>query len=95
MVKGLLHKNKIFLIDEVTANMDADTERKIHEGLNEILEGCTVLMIAHRLNTILLCDEVVVLESGEVIEFGKVEKLKKDDMSYLGRIIEKQKEFKF
>jgi ATP-binding cassette subfamily C (CFTR/MRP) protein 1 len=70
------HNNKesstVLLMDEVTANVDAATEARMMEILNgEAFRGITVLAIAHRLNTIVAMDQIVVLQNGQVVESGK------------------------
>jgi ABC-type multidrug transport system fused ATPase/permease subunit len=79
--RALLFKNKLILMDEATANIDSQNEQIIQRLLKERLNDCTILMIAHRLNTILHCDKVLVLESGTVLEYGDTDKLKKDNRS--------------
>jgi ATP-binding cassette subfamily C (CFTR/MRP) protein 1 len=62
----------VLLMDEVTANVDAATEAQMMEILNgEAFRGITVLAIAHRLNTIVAMDQIVVLQNGRVVESGK------------------------
>lgn len=61
----------VLLLDEVTANVDADTEGKMMDVLNgEVFRGMTVLAVAHRLQTIVGMDRVVVLDKGSVVECG-------------------------
>ena len=57
LARALLNKKKIILMDEATANIDVQTERLISNAINVKFKGSTIIMIAHRLNTILGCDK--------------------------------------
>jgi ABC-type multidrug transport system fused ATPase/permease subunit len=62
--RAILRKNKIVILDEATANIDVVTEQKIQELINEEFTDSTVITIAHRLNTIIKSDYVLVLSRG-------------------------------
>ena len=68
--RAILRKNKIVLLDEATANIDIKTETKIQKLINTEFEGCTVLTIAHRLQTIMSSDQIIVMHHGAVKEMG-------------------------
>lgn len=69
-------KNPPFVIlDEATASVDTITERKIQQALELLLKERTVLVIAHRLSTVRRADNIIVLESGQIIESGSHEEL--------------------
>ena len=61
-------------MDEATASIDHATDAKVQRVIKDL--SCTVIMIAHRLETILDYDRIVVLDKGEIIEVGKVTELK-------------------
>jgi len=67
--RAILRKNKIVLMDEATSNIDVATERNIQELIDEEFKDSTVLTVAHRLNTIVQSDKVLVLSFGKVLEF--------------------------
>ena len=72
LARAMLSKNtKILCLDEATAAIDIETDNAIQRALRKSLTGCTVLTIAHRINTILDSDRILVLERGEVAEFDK------------------------
>jgi ATP-binding cassette subfamily C (CFTR/MRP) protein 1 len=67
--RAVLKKNKVVLMDEATANIDIKTEQTIQQLINEKFTDATVITIAHRLNTIMESDRILVLSQGEVAEF--------------------------
>ncbi|XP_065919844.1 ATP-binding cassette sub-family C member 4-like isoform X2 [Dysidea avara] len=69
LARALLRRNKILVIDEATANVDLITDGIIQEMIRKKFNHCTILTIAHRLETIMDSDRVLVLSSGKVIEF--------------------------
>ena len=71
LARTLLQNNKIVILNEPTAQVDPMTERTIWNTVNEKLKNCTVITIAHRLDTIKDCDFILVLRHGEVVEYGK------------------------
>lgn len=64
IARSLLSRRRIVLIDEATASIDEQSDAKIQRVLRSHFAECTVLTIAHRLNTVAHCDRVLVLESG-------------------------------
>ena len=70
LARAILRKNKILMIDEATANMDSETDEFIQRQLNKQFKGCTMLIIAHRLRTIIDSDWIVVMEAGTSVEEG-------------------------
>ena len=69
------------ILDEATANIDVVTERAIQKLIDEELAGATVLCIAHRLNTIIRSDMVLLMEQGQVAEFDSPQNLMADPSS--------------
>lgn len=67
--RAILRKNKVVILDEATANIDIVTEKKIQKLINEEFTDSTVITIAHRLNTIMASDKVLVLSYGQVKEY--------------------------
>eukprot|EP00051_Salpingoeca_urceolata_P006609 m.87350 g.87350 ORF g.87350 m.87350 type:complete len:1483 (+) comp14906_c0_seq3:85-4533(+) len=69
LARAVLRKTKILVLDEATAAVDFETDQLIQNTIREEFYGCTILVIAHRLNTIMDSDRVLVLDKGEVAEF--------------------------
>jgi len=68
LARALLRKTKILVLDEATAAIDLETDDLIQKTIRTEFEGCTIITIAHRLNTILDYDRVLVLSEGRVAE---------------------------
>lgn len=75
LARALVQKSKIIVMDEATANVDFRTDRLIQQVIRHKFKDSTVLTIAHRLNTIMDYDKVLVLDDGQVVEFDKPEVL--------------------
>lgn len=70
LLRVLVQKPAIFVLDEATASIDPFTEAQIQEALLLILKGSTSLVIAHRLSTVRAADRIIVLDAGRIIESG-------------------------
>jgi ATP-binding cassette subfamily B protein len=75
IARALLADPRILILDDATSSVDARTERAIKRGLREVMEGRTTFIIAHRLSTISLADEIVVMDSGRIVDRGTHEEL--------------------
>lgn len=63
---AVIRKPKLLLVDEATSHLDSTTEKAVLDGLNELLSGTSVLIIAHRLSTVRSSDKIIVLSDGKV-----------------------------
>ena len=70
LARAILKDAPIVLLDEATAFADAENEHLIQKALDEFLRGKTVLMIAHRLSTVIHADQICVLDCGRIVERG-------------------------
>ena len=75
IARALLADPRILILDDATSSVDATTEAAIKAGLEEAMAGRTTFIIAHRLSTVALADEVVVLDGGRVVDRGTHEEL--------------------
>jgi ABC-type multidrug transport system fused ATPase/permease subunit len=75
IARALLADPRILILDDATSSVDATTEAEIKRGLAEVMAGRTTFVVAHRLSTISLADEIVVMDEGRVIDRGTHEEL--------------------
>ena len=75
IARAMLKNPSILVFDEATASVDSETEHLIQEAIEKMIAGRTTLMIAHRLSTLSKANKIVVVDKGEIIEFGSPEEL--------------------
>ncbi len=75
IARALLADPRILILDDATSSVDAGTEAEIKSGLREAMAGRTTFIIAHRLSTVSLADEVVVMDGGRIVDRGSHEEL--------------------
>jgi ABC-type multidrug transport system fused ATPase/permease subunit len=75
IARALLADPRILILDDATSSVDATTEEAIKSGLGEVMSGRTTFIIAHRLSTVSLADEVVVMDGGRIVDRGTHEEL--------------------
>ncbi|MGH2950436.1 MAG: ABC transporter ATP-binding protein, partial [Solirubrobacterales bacterium] len=75
IARALVADPRILILDDATSSVDARTEEAIKRGLREAMEGRTTFVVAHRLSTISLADEIVVMDAGRVVDRGRHEEL--------------------
>ena len=87
LARAILRKNKIILIDEATANVDLQTDALVQQAIRSHFSDCSVLTIAHRIETIIDSDRIVVLERGRIIEIDVPFLMLGRENSYLSHLL--------
>ena len=89
LARALLKKTKILVLDEATAAVDLETDDLIQATIRKEFRDSTVLTIAHRLNTILDYDKIMVLDAGEIAEFETPNNLIENDTTIFHSMVKK------
>ncbi|GLJ53349.1 hypothetical protein SUGI_1137540 [Cryptomeria japonica] len=87
LARALLRRSKILVLDEATAAVDVGTDALIQKTIREDFTSCTMLVIAHRINTIIDCDRILVLDAGQVLEFDTPKNLLSDEDSAFTKMV--------
>jgi len=88
LTRALLGQStKILVLDEATSFVDPETDKLIQTTIATEFSHCTVITIAHRLETILNCDSVALLNEGRLVEHGRVADLLSNDESAFGKLV--------
>ena len=82
IARALLKDAPIILLDEATASLDPENEVLIQRAIAKLVEGKTVIMIAHRLRTVVDADQILVLDNGRLVEHGTHDELMKKNGLY-------------
>jgi len=91
IARSLLRKPKILVMDEATASIDNETDAMIQRMIRDNFQGSTVLTIAHRLNTIMDSDRILVLDDGHIVELDTPEKLMAKESGHFRAMVEKSR----
>ena len=89
IARAILKNPSILILDEATSSLDTESEYKVQKAIDNLMADRTVLVIAHRLSTVESADKIVVMEDGEIADFGSHQDLLKKDGVYT-RLYKKQ-----
>ncbi|XP_060872271.1 probable multidrug resistance-associated protein lethal(2)03659 isoform X2 [Metopolophium dirhodum] len=88
LARAIVRSNKLLVLDEATANVDSQTDALIQYTIRNKFRSCTVLTIAHRLNTVMDSDRVLVMDAGTMVEFDHPYNLLKNKDGFLYKMVE-------
>ena len=89
--RALLRKSSIILMDEASANVDSATDQMLQQMMRTCFAHATVVVVAHRVNTILDCDRIAVFSAGKLIECDTPKNLMKDETSEFAGLVKQMK----
>ncbi|MAJ45285.1 MAG: hypothetical protein CMF96_11165 [Candidatus Marinimicrobia bacterium] len=75
IARALVKNPQILILDEATASLDSESEKKVHQAIDNVIKDRTVLVIAHRLSTIVNADKIIVMDKGKIVEQGNHKEL--------------------
>ena len=79
IARALYHDPEVLVFDEATSSLDKMTEKAVMDSIAQLLGNKTLILIAHRLSTVKMCDNVCVIEKGRIRAQGSFEELQKTD----------------
>ena len=79
IARALYNNPKLLVFDEATSALDNETESSVIEAINNLAKQTTIILIAHRLNTVKNCDIIYKLDKGKIVAKGKFNELVKED----------------
>ena len=92
LVRALVTDPPILILDEATASVDRETERRLQTATEILMQGRTSLIVAHRLSTIRQCDRIIVMSRGQIVESGSHEELMNKHGQYAALVELQQRE---
>jgi ATP-binding cassette subfamily B protein len=90
IARTLLKNPRILILDDSTSSVDTETEAEIREALNGLMQNRTTFIIAHRIQSVMIADLILVLDKGEVVQMGTHAELLKDEAGMYRQIYDIQ-----
>lgn len=87
LARAIINRNQILFLDEATSNVDPHTDSLIQKTIRAKFADCTVLTIAHRLQTVIDSDRIMVMDNGRVVEFDRPEELLRKKNGYFYSLV--------
>ena len=81
LARAMLRSSRVLIIDEATASVDLQTDNLMQQIISEHFTDCTIIAVAHRLQTIRNFDKIAVFENGKIVEYGEPDALLMDESS--------------
>ena len=75
IARALYHNPELLILDEATSALDNETELAVMEGIEQLADDLTILIVAHRVSTLKRCDKIFRMDKGEVVEEGVYEEM--------------------
>ena len=88
IARGFYSNPSLIVLDEPTSELDYETEKKIMDSLKKIGQSKIIILIAHRINTLSICNKLLILDNGNLIDFGPKEQIV-NKYKYLEKYFEK------
>lgn len=89
--RAILRKSKVVIMDEATSNMDPKTDQLMQDIISNVFKDCTVITVAHRLHTIMSSDNIIVMNSGKIVQNGPPRQLLGDKDGIFYKLVQKSK----
>lgn len=87
LARAIINHNQILFLDEATSNVDPQTDSVIQKTIRTKFADCTVLTIAHRLQTVMDSDRIMVIDNGKLVEFDRPSELLKNKNGYFYSLV--------
>ena len=91
IARAIMKDSPVIILDEATANVDPENERDLMQAIDALTKEKTIIMIAHRLKTVMNADQILVVDKGRIVQRGSHEELMAEEGIY-SRFVEARKE---